>query len=261
MRFLIETDVVRIDLSRKESHHVKDLVAQEKPLSLFVNRAFYATIYCSPSNLKELAVGHLASEGIVKSITEIEEAEAEEDVCRVKLISSVDAEKRLRLSRHFGRVILSACEMQGLYKPSRRLPKIKSTLKIQAKMILDCVNKLGSAPVFRKTGGVHVAAIFQDDGTTVAFTEDVGRHNAVDKAIGVAIMNETDLGKCFLASTGRLAGDMAMKSATVGLPIMASIAAAIDSGINIAKRVDLALVGFVRGTRMNVYTCPERISL
>jgi FdhD protein len=74
-------------------------------------------------------------------------------------------------------------------------------------------------------------------------------------------MNETDLGKCFLASTGRLTGDMALKSATVGLPIMASIAAVIDSGIAIARRVDLALVGFVRGSRMNVYTCPERITL
>jgi FdhD protein len=257
--FLKEVEIVRIDLTKRESRHIKDCVAQEKPLNLFINRSFYATIFCSPSNLEELAVGHLASEGIVKSIIDIEEIEAKDDVCLVRLVSSVDAEKKLRFSRHFGRVILSACGMQGPYKPSRRLTKIKSTLKIQARMILDCVNKLNSASVFRKTGGVHAAAIFRDDGTTVAFAEDVGRHNAVDKAMGMAIMNKADLGKCFLASTGRLTGDMVMKSATVGLPIVASIAAAIDSGIIIAKKANVTLAGFVRGNRMNVYSCPERI--
>jgi FdhD protein len=108
---------------------------------------------------------------------------------------------------------------------------------------------------------VHAAGIFQGNSTTVAFAEDVGRHNAVDKVIGAAIMDKTDLGKCFLVLTGRLTGDMVMKSATVGLPIMASIAAAIDSGIALAREVNLTLVGFVRGKRMNIYGVPERISL
>ena len=74
-------------------------------------------------------------------------------------------------------------------------------------------------------------------------------------------MSGTDLGNSFIVSTGRLTGDMAMKAATVKLPIVASVAGAIDSGIAIAKRVNLTLVGFVRGMRMNVYTCPERIIL
>ena len=259
MRFLKEVEIVRIDLTKRESRHIKDCVAQEKPLNLFINRSFYATIFCSPSNLEELAVGHLASEGIMKSTAEIEEVNVKDDVCQVKFISSVDAEKRLKLSKHFGRVILSACGTQESYRPSRKMPKIKSSLRVKADTILACVNKLNSAPVFRKTGGVHAAAIFEENGTRVAFAEDIGRHNAVDKAIGMAIINKADLGKCFLASTGRLTGDMVMKSATVGLPIVASIAAAIDSGIIIAKKAKVTLAGFVRGNRMNVYSCPERI--
>ena len=259
MIFLKEVEIVRIDLTKRESRHIKDCVAQEKPLNLFINRSFYATIFCSPSNLEELAVGHLASEGIMKSTAEIEEVNVKDDVCQVKFISSVDAEKRLKLSKHFGRVILSACGTQESYRPSRKMPKIKSSLRVKADTILACVNKLNSAPVFRKTGGVHAAAIFEENGTRVAFAEDIGRHNAVDKAIGMAIINKADLGKCFLASTGRLTGDMVTKAATVKLPVVASVAAAIDSGIAIAKRVNLTLVGFVRGTHMNVYTRPERI--
>jgi len=93
----------------------------------------------------------------------------------------------------------------------------------------------------------------------VAFAEDVGRHNAVDKAIGIGALNETDFGECFLALSGRLTGDMALKAARVGLPIVASLAAAIDSGIAVAKDAGLTLIGFVRGKRMNIYNFPERI--
>ncbi len=254
-------EILRIDLSKNECCRVKDWIAEEKPLQLFLDGAFYASIHCSPSNLEQLAVGHLASEGILKSLSEIENVNVKDAVCRMKFIPGVDVKRRLRLSRQFGRVILSTCGAQGSYTMSRKLPKIKSTLKVKANTILDCVKELNSAPVFRKTGGVHAAAIFEGNGTRVAFAEDIGRHNAVDKVVGIAIMGGTDLENSFIVSTGRLTGDMVMKAATVKMPIVASVAAAIDSGIAIAKQVNLTLVGFVRGWRMNVYTCHERVIL
>lgn len=260
MRTVREVEILRIDVSSRLANRMKDCVAQEKPLHLFINRTLYATIFCTPSKLKELAVGHLVSEGIVKSIEEIEEVNLKKDVCRVKLTPSVDLGKRLSFSKHFQRVILSACGSKGTYTPSQRLSRIKSNLTIKAETVLDCVNYLNhAAEIFRKTGGVHAAAIFKTDGTPVAFAEDVGRHNAVDKAIGIAVMHRTDLGNCLLTLTGRLTGDIVLKSARVNLPIVTSIAAALDSGIAIAKKADLTLVGFVRGKRMNVYSCPERI--
>jgi FdhD protein len=241
---------------------MKDCVAQEKPMHLFLNRTLYATIFCTPSKLKELAVGHLVSEGILKSIEEIEEVNLKKDVCRVKLKPSVDLNKRLSLSKHFQRVILSACGSTGTYTPSQRLPRIKSNLTIKAETVLDCVNSLNrAAEIFRKTGGVHAAAIFSSDGILMASAEDVGRHNAVDKVIGITMMRKTNLGKCFLTLTGRMTGDIVMKAARLGMPVVASMAAAIDSGIAIAKKADLTLVGFVRGKRMNVYSVPERILL
>jgi len=77
--------------------------------------------------------------------------------------------------------------------------------------------------------------------------------------IGSCIMKEIDIRNCFLALSGRLTGDIILKAAKTGLPIVASLAAAVDSGIAIAKDVELTLVGFVRGRRMNVYSFPERI--
>jgi FdhD protein len=261
VRTMQKAEILRIDVPNRKVQRVEDCVAQERQLHLFLNRTLYATIFCTPSNLKELAVGHLVSEGIVKSIEEIEEIDLKENVCRVKLTHSVDLEKRLRLSRHYQRVILSACGSKGTYTPSQRLSRVKSNLTVKAETLLECVNYLNhAAEIFRKTGGVHAAAVFKSEGTPVAFAEDVGRHNAVDKAIGIAFMCKTDR-DCFLALTGRLTGDIVMKTARVNIPILASIAAAIDSGIAIARKVDLTLIGFVRGRRMNIYSCPERVLL
>jgi FdhD protein len=252
-------EVVRIDVVANKVQKVKDYVAEEKPLHIFLNKTRYATILCSPENLKELAVGHLLSEGLIRSIEEIEKINFKyQGICEVKLKSNIDLEKRLKLSKNLSRIILSACG--GPFQPSERLPKIKSNLKVKAKVIQDCVNKLNFiAEIFRKTGGVHTAAICKSDGSVIAFAEDIGRHNAVDKVIGLGALNKTDFSKCFLVLSGRLTGDIVSKAAKVGLPIVASLAAAVDSGINIAGKADLTLIGFVRGKRMNVYNFSERI--
>jgi formate dehydrogenase accessory protein FdhD len=159
-------------------------------------------------------------------------------------------------------VIISACGGQSPYQYSGKLSKVKSSLKVKAETILEGVSRLNLiAEAFRKTGGVHAAAIYKNDGVLVAFAEDVGRHNAVDKAIGHAALGKADFNMCFLTLSGRLTGDIVRKAASVGIPIVASLAAAIDSGISVAKDADLTLIGFVRGKRMNVYNLPERILL
>lgn len=256
-----EVEIVKIDIAAKKVQKAKDAVAEEKPLCMYLNKTSYSTIFCSPTDLTELAVGHLLTEGIINSVEEIEEIVfKEKDICNVKLKRGINLENRLKLSQHFSRVILSACG--GSYRPSKRLTRIKSSLKVKAEIIQNCVNNLNFiAEMFRKTGGVHAAALYKNDGRLVAFAEDVGRHNAVDKVIGACVLNRTDFGECFLALSGRLSGDIVLKAAKVSLPIVASLAAALDSGIELAKNVDLTLIGFVRGKRMNIYNFPERILL
>lgn len=258
---MLNVEIVKIDTSTKKAQETTDCVAEEKPVHILINRKHYATIYCSPSNLKELAIGHLLSQGIIRSPDEIEETDLKtQDVCKVRLKSGISLEKRLKASGSHMRVILSACRRGSPFQSFRRLPKIKSRLTVEAGVVLACVNRLNSvAKTFRKTGGVHAAAIYKRDGTLVAFAEDVGRHNAVDKAIGIAVLNRISLAECFLALSGRLAGDIVAKAAVAGLPIVASLSAAIDSGVAVSKEAGVALVGFVRGKRMNVYAGPERI--
>ncbi|MEM3673203.1 MAG: formate dehydrogenase accessory sulfurtransferase FdhD [Candidatus Bathyarchaeia archaeon] len=256
-----EVEIVRIDTDAKKAEKVRDYIAEEKPLHIFLNRTRYATVFCLPTNLKELAVGHLLTEGVINSTEEIAEINfKEEGVYQIKLKPEVNIENRLKLLQKMSRIILSACG--GPHQPSTKLPKIRADIKVKAETVQKCVNNLNFiAETFRKTGGVHVAALYKSDGALLAFAEDVGRHNAVDKAIGIGAFSKVNFSECFLAISGRLTGDMVFKAAKVGLPIVASLAAALDSGIEIAKKANITLIGFVRGKCMNVYTAPERVSL
>ncbi|MEM2995565.1 MAG: formate dehydrogenase accessory sulfurtransferase FdhD [Candidatus Bathyarchaeia archaeon] len=258
-----EVEILRVDVSARAVRKIWDCVAEEKPLRIRINKVGYATIFCSPTNLKELVVGHLLSEGIVQSIEEIEETIINgKGICNVKLRRGVNVEKRLNQPKPFSRIIASACGAALPRQYLGRLPKITSNLKVKAEVILNCVDRLNAeAETFRRTGGVHAAATYTGDGRLLAFAEDVGRHNAVDKAIGITAQNKKDFGSCFLALSGRLTGDITLKAARVGIPIVASLAAAVDSGITIAKETGLTLIGFARGKRLNIYNAPEKILL
>jgi FdhD protein len=259
---MLQVNITKLDLSTGKAQRITDYVAEEKPLYLFVNTTFWATILCSPTNLKELAVGHLLSEGILESTEEIREVVLKEndDTCVVKLKEGVNVEDRVKLSRLHTRVIPSACGSGSPYQYTGKTPHVESKMQVKAQVVFDSVNQLNfKAEGFRQTGGLHAAAIYKRDGSLVAMAEDVGRHNAVDKVIGMAALNRVDFGECFLALSGRMSGDVAFKAAKVGLPIIASLAAALSSGIAMAESANLTLVGFVRGKRMNIYTSPERI--
>ncbi len=261
---VIQVGITRIDLSTGKVQTISDSVAEEVPFHLFVNAAFWATILCSPTNLKELSVGHLLSEGILKSIDEIDEVTLKETEgsCNVKLKPGIRAEDRVRLSRLHQRVITSACGAGSPYQYTGKSPVVDSDMRVKAKVVFDCVNELNfKAEGFRKTGGLHVAAIYRADGSLVALAEDVGRHNAVDKVIGMAALIKVDFGVCFLALSGRMSGDVVFKAAKVGLPIVASLSAALSSGVAMGRDANLTLAGFVRGKRMNIYTVPSRITV
>ena len=261
---VLQVNIIKLDLLTGTSQKITDYVAEEKPLYLFVNKTFWATILCSPSDLRELAVGHFLSEGILKSVDEIEEVvlKEPESTCHIKLKPGINVEDRVRLSRLHARVIPSACGSGSPYQYTGKIPEVESNLKVKATVIFDGVNQLNfKAEGFRRTGGLHVAAIWKANGKLIALAEDVGRHNAVDKVIGMAALNKVDFGGCFLALSGRMSGDVAFKAAKVGLPIIASLAAALSSGIATAKAAELTLAGFVRGKRINIYTCAERVVL
>lgn len=259
-----QVEIKKLSLVTGKIEDTTDYVAEEKPLQLFVNTTFWATILCSPTNLKELAVGHLLSEGVIKSTQEITDIilKESEGSCYVKVKPTVDVEDRVRLSRLHTRVIPSACGSSSPHQYIGKNPRVGSNLKVSAKIIFDSVNQLNfKAEGFRQTGGLHVAAIYKADASMLALAEDVGRHNAVDKVIGMVALNQGVFSECFLALSGRISGDVVFKAAKVGLPIIASLSAALSSGIDMAEKTNLTLVGFVRGKRMNIYSVSERITV
>jgi len=259
-----QVDMTRLDLSTGKAEKTVDCVAEEVPLQITVNSTYSFVIWCSPSQFKELAVGYLLSEDILRSVDEIQELTSNEleNSCKVTLKPNVDLDERMKNSRRSTRIIPLIKASTSPYQHDQKLPMVKSKLIIKAQTILDAINQINSlAKGFKETGGLHDSAIFKADGTIVAFSEDVGRHNTVDKVIGAALLAKADFSQCFMIITGRVPGDMIYKAAKVGLPIVASVAAVLNSGVSSAEKANIALLGFVRGKRMNIYTGSERIIL
>jgi len=259
-----QVKMTRLDLTEGKAEEMLDYIAEEVPLQITLNGAYSFVIWSSPSQFKELAVGHLFAEDLLRNVDEIESLTANEAnyTCELQLKPSVNLEERLKNQRRGTRIIPLIKAATSAYQHDEKLSLIKSDLKIKAQVILDAVTQMNEkAKGFKETGGLHDSGIFKADGTMGAFSEDVGRHNTVDKVIGQALLNKENFGDCFMFITGRVPGDMIYKAAKVGLPIVASGAAVLNSGISSAEKANITLVGFVRGKRMNIYTCPERILL
>jgi len=250
-----EVSIKQIDIDSGKSEVKTDTVAEERPIALYVNLRHHVTLLCSPTELKELAVGHVLSEGVAKSVDEIEDVRVslEEGACYVKLVKGTPTEDETPKPK-------SSRVSDRAKQKTVRIRKVESNMRVKAKTLYECVQWLNTeAKVFRKTGGTHAAALFTEDGAMVAFFEDVGRHNAVDKVIGKAALNKIRLGRCFLVLSGRLTGEIVFKAMQTGLPLAGSLAAATDWGIAVADEAGITLAGFVRKGRMNIYTHPERI--
>jgi len=198
---LKEVQVKRIDFLSQRIETIKDFIAEEAPLYIFLNKVHYVTILCSPKLIKQLIIGHLLSEGILKSLEEIQRIQLNKNGnCQVSLAPSVDIEKRIAISLSFARLIVSACGSADYWPLSKlmdrlSLPRSISESKVKGRIILESVKRLNTLDgIYRKTGGVHIAAIYSLKGELLVWAEDVGRHNAVDKVIGSAANSYTQSG-------------------------------------------------------------------
>ena len=263
-----EVEVTRVDVAKGKCERCMDVVAEEVPLHVFLNQTRIVSILCSPNKLKELAIGFLVSEGFLHLLDEMREVRFEDDGrCLVSLKSNVDIGKRLELAQPFGRLVVSGCGSADSWPFAKLVDRVKglrvkSNAVVRASTVMDCVKRLNSlAEEYKQTGGVHVASLNRLDGSLVAFAEDVVRHNAVDKVIGAGVLAGEDLDECFPVLSGRLSGDVVLKCVRVGAPIVASRAAALSSGVEVAERCGVGLVGFVRAGKMNIYAHAERVRL
>ena len=248
--------ILKIDFRRRKKSEKEDFLAIDKPINIFVNGNYFVTLMASPRNIRELAIGYLLEQGIINALGDIEHVRIRGKNVNVR----TKAEIQLGATK-FPKVIPTACgASEDIIELLGKSGVLKIEVKFSAENILNAFKSLHSASkVFKKSGGTHAAALFTRDGKLKFCIEDVGRHNAVDKVIGKGLIEGVNFSSSFMVSTGRLSADMVIKCARAGIPLVASKAAPLESGVLAAEMSGLTLVGFVRGSRMNVYTRPRRV--
>ena len=254
----VQTLRVKVKNDTSESHIFDDVVAVELPINILINNKHCITLLASPNGMKELAIGYILSESIVKSFDECVSVEVLENNVKIDTKSECDFRRSKIL-----KLITTACVSTNDYVKllDRTDIFVSSKTSIAAKKIIEIMRTLNNqCAIFKKTGGTHAAGLFEPtNGKALCIFEDVGRHNAIDKVIGFAALKGLNFSKLVLASTGRQPADMVLKAARVGIPIVMSSAGPINSGIIVAEKTGITLVCFARGKRMNVYSHQERI--
>lgn len=243
----------------------RDAVAVEEPLEIRLRAGgetrTLAITMRTPGNDLELAAGFALGEGIVRSRAEIAEVVGCDDgSVRIGLTAST-MPQTAAFERHFA--ITSACGVCGraeLQALSERIAPIASDLRIDTETLYALPGRMRAAQrVFERTGGIHAAALFDASGTLLAVREDVGRHNALDKLIGWALLEGRDCSATIVLVSGRASYELAQKAACARIPILCSVSAPSSLAIDLATEFDLTLVGFLRDRRANVYAGADRI--
>lgn len=233
---------------------VEDFIAVEKRLRLIINKEEIISLYCTSSMVRELVIGLLMTEGIIKGEWCADRMSIEYRDEIIVSIEAADAE----ISKE-GRVVTSGCVGGITFAKKPETEKINDAFTIDTKSLLHIFREFQTrSELYRLTGCIHSAAI-SDGRNILAFAEDIGRHNAVDKVIGYSLLENIELsGKIMLAS-GRLSSEIAAKCSKWAIPMLASRTAPTNIAVEIAELRGITLVGFVRGDRLNVYTHQQRI--
>lgn len=243
-----------LKISGDSARETDDVIAVEKRLRISINGREIVSLYCTPVMIRELVVGMVMTEGIIKGEWCVDRMTIEygEDVLAGIQAAEADVSEGRK-------IITSGCVGGVTFERKAESEKIKDDLRIDAEALLEIFREFHNrSELYHLTGCIHSAAL-SDGKNIIAFAEDIGRHNAIDKVIGYALLEELGFsGKIMLAS-GRLSSEMASKCSRWGIPIIASRTAPTDRAVEIAEKRGMTLVGFVRSNRLNVYTHPQRI--
>jgi FdhD protein len=240
-----------IEYTRVNSEITRDRerIVSELGLSIKVNGSHFATPMITPMMKKEFVTGYLFGQGVIESPDDIESLNIKDNTAEVKL--SVKKAK------------------------TRKLVKILSDFRVDREDIFNGVNAILKSDIYAETAAVHSAGLFKKGAEPVCIVEDIGRHNALDKVIGYALLNKIDMKNTFATSTGRMVYEMVAKICRANIPIVATKTAVTKLGVETGETCGLTIIGFVRdkGTKiasdletrvtaereMKIYTHPERV--
>lgn len=237
----------------------------EEPLEIRIGQKTLATTMRTPGHDDELAAGFLVSEAIVREPREIAGISATRDnVVIVDLAAGVKV--KLNSVQRFGTISSSCgiCGKSSIDAIRQNFPAIKSVnARIHIDTLLSLPRKLREAQIdFARTGGIHAAGIFDMNGEPKIVREDIGRHNAADKAIGRAFLDDQlPLDRHLLLVSGRASFEIMQKALAAGIPIVASVSAASSLAVGFARESNQTLIGFLRPPALNIYSHVERVIL
>lgn len=237
-----------------------DQIALEQQFTLFVNSTEMTTFLCSPTNLVNLGLGYLVSEGIVKKKEDVAQIDLQEMEHYVNI--SLNPTVSINQYREVKKVLTSGCGKGSIFLKSLQeinLLSIEPYLTISASSIYPLMRQFQMmSTLFLATGGVHSVALCNSS-EILLHREDIGRHNAVDKILGEAFQQEITCSDKALLLSGRMAVEIVQKAGRAGIRILLSKSAPTSMAIDMANKIGMTLVGFIRGERMNVYTHSDRI--
>jgi FdhD protein len=253
-----------------ELRRFQDYLVAEEPLEIRVGGAPLTVTMRTPSHDLELAAGFLFTEGVIQrreqiaSLTEgvPEKPEAAGNLVQVELAGAEF--ERERMQRNF--FVASSCGICGKASIDairvRGIPPPNPEFRFDPDLLCTLPDKLRAAQtIFGRTGGLHAAGLFSAEGELLAVREDVGRHNAVDKIAGWALLEgRLPLSQCALMVSGRGGFEIIQKALVAGIPLVASVSAPSGLAVRLARELGLTLVGFLRGRRFLIYSGEQRLA-
>jgi FdhD protein len=227
---------------------VKGEVVREQPLTVYVNDERFLTLLCSPFQLEALVVGYLWMEKVIDDLAEISRLD----------ISEVDGRADVTLTHPVvlptERILTSGCGGGITFRIDPRLfPRLQSTLRVSAPQLAARLKELfAQAHHYQASRGIHGAALADHDRLLV-MAEDVGRHNAVDKVKGEAMLKGIPTVDRVLLSTGRVSSEMLLKAARMGVPVVASRTSPTEMAVGLAEQLGITVIGYLRPDSLNLY--------
>lgn len=259
---IAEVSAWRVESGTGERRH--EWIAGEAPLQIRLNGKPFSVTMRTPGDDEHLVRGLLFSDGIVRPDGRIESIDISKvegvDTANVLIPEVYLCEQAINNQAALTYASCGYCgklefEAFGSFKSN------PITSPIDATFIESLVGKMGaSQPGFRASGGVHAAAVFTDDGDCLCLFEDVGRHNAVDKAIGHLLVDEHLAKACVLQVSGRVSFEIVNKACRAGIPVLSAISAPSSLAVKAAEDAGLTLIAFSRESRFTIYSHPQNIS-
>src|SRR2546427_7034272 len=223
-------------------------VVREQPLTLSVNGEKFLTLLCSPIDLEALVIGYLWMERVIEGLDEVRRVE----------VSAVDGRAAVTLTHPVTlpteRILTSGCGGGITFRIDHRLfPRLHSSLRVRPADLANGMKQLFQAATqYQRSRGIHGAAL--SDGTRLlVVAEDVGRHNAVDKVKGQALLEGVPTADRILLSTGRVSSEMLLKAARMGVPVVASRTSPTEMAVALAEQLNVTVCGYVRPDGLNLY--------